>query len=250
MGQPTDGGSGVYIVLGGAGGIGSAVCRQLSAGGAHVVVAGRDPNRASELAAEIDGEGWSVDATDWDGVEGCVKDVMDRHGRVDGIANCVGSLLLKPAHATKQDEWQHTIASNLGSAFSVVRAAGRALRRTGGSVVLLSSAAAHVGLANHEAIAAAKAGIEGLVRSAAATYAGSGIRVNAVAPGMVRTPATEGLLANEKAEAASVDLHALGRLGEPEDVASAVVWLLSPSQSWVTGQVVGVDGGLMSVRPR
>jgi NAD(P)-dependent dehydrogenase (short-subunit alcohol dehydrogenase family) len=240
----------VYLVLGGAGAIGAAVCRQLHAAGAQVVIGTRNPDSAGEIADELGATATAVDATDWDAVEQCTRGVIDERGRLDGIANCVGSLLLKPAHATKPEEWDDIVAANLGSAFATVRAAGRALRKSGGSVVLVSSAAALTGLANHEAIAAVKAGIIGLTRSAAATYAGSGIRFNAVAPGMVRTPATADLLANAKAEAASIAMHPLGRLGEPDDVARAIVWLLSPEQTWVTGQVIGVDGGLSAVRSR
>ena len=171
-------------------------------------------------------------------------------GGLDGIVNCAGSLLLKPAHLTTTAEWQATLAANLSSAFGSVRAAGRLLRASGGSVVLVSSAAARVGLANHEAIAAAKAGIIGLLLSAAATYAKSKIRFNAVAPGLVRTPLTQGLVASELAEKASIGMHPLGRLGTPEDVARAIVFLLDPAQSWITGQVLGVDGGLADLRGR
>jgi NAD(P)-dependent dehydrogenase (short-subunit alcohol dehydrogenase family) len=171
-------------------------------------------------------------------------------GGLDGIVNCAGSLLLKPAHLTTTAEWQATLAANLSSAFGCVRAAGRLLKASGGSVVLVSSAAARVGLANHEAIAAAKAGIVGLVLSAAATYAKHGIRFNAVAPGLVRTPLTKGLVASELAEKASIGMHPLGRLGEPGDVARAILFLLDPAQGWITGQVLGVDGGLAEVRCR
>ena len=117
-------------------------------------------------------------------------------------------------------------------------------------MVLLSSAAARIGLANHEAVAAAKAGVIGLTLSAAATYARARIRFNAVAPGLVRTPLSAGLLANELAAKASVAMHPLGRLGEPEDVARAICWLLDPHNDWVTGQVLGVDGGLADVKAR
>ena len=120
----------------------------------------------------------------------------------------------------------------------------------GGSIVLVSSAAARIGLANHEAVAAAKAGVIGLTLSAAATYGPRGIRVNCVAPGLVRTPLTARLTANEASLKASTAMHALGRIGEPQDVAKAIEWLLSPEQSWITGQLLGIDGGLGSVRSR
>jgi NAD(P)-dependent dehydrogenase (short-subunit alcohol dehydrogenase family) len=109
--------------------------------------------------------------------------------------------------------------------------------------------AARVGLANHEAIAAAKAGVVGLALSAAATYVGRDLRVNAVAPGLVQTPMTESVTRSETARQASVDLHPLGRLGEPADVATVIEWLLDPANTWVTGQVFGVDGGLSTLRP-
>jgi NAD(P)-dependent dehydrogenase (short-subunit alcohol dehydrogenase family) len=120
----------------------------------------------------------------------------------------------------------------------------------GGSVVLVSSAAARIGLANHEAIAAAKAGIEGLALAAAASYAPKGIRVNCVAPGLTRTPLTAKLWQNDLVAKASAGMHALGRLGAPEEIASAIDWLLDAEQGWVTGQVIGVDGGLSRVRSR
>ncbi len=124
------------------------------------------------------------------------------------------------------------------------------MMRSGGSIVLVSSAAARVGLANHEAIAAAKAGVIGLVLAAAASYAARGIRVNGVAPGLVRTPLTARLTGSDGALKESNAMHALGRVGEPEEVASALAWLLDPEQSWVTGQILGIDGGLATVRPR
>ena len=166
------------------------------------------------------------------------------------LVDCAGSILLKPAHLTSAADWNATIATNLTSAFGCVRAAGRLMKGEGGSVVLVSSAAARVGLANHEAIAAAKAGIIGLVLSAAATYAKQKVRFNAVAPGLVRTPLSKGLLSSELAEKASVGMHPLGRLGEPDEVAAAIQWFLDPAQGWITGQVLGIDGGLADLRGR
>jgi NAD(P)-dependent dehydrogenase (short-subunit alcohol dehydrogenase family) len=130
-----------------------------------------------------------------------------------------------------------------------MRAAGKHMNK-GGSVVLISSAAAMEGLANHEAIAAAKAGIIGLTLSAAASYASMNLRVNAVAPGLIETPLTASLTGNEGARKFSEAMHALGRLGKPEDVARAIVFLLDTANDWITGQVLAVDGGLSRVRPK
>ena len=124
------------------------------------------------------------------------------------------------------------------------------MMRTSGSIVLVSSAAARIGLANHEAIAAAKSGVIGLTLAAAASYGAHGIRVNCVAPGLVCTQLTARLTATEASLKASMAMHALGRIGEPADVAAALAWLRDPAQGWVTGQVLGVDGGLGSVRAR
>jgi len=239
-----------YLIFGATGGVGSELCRHLAAQGARLVLAGRNVEKLQALAAELQAFAYPLDATRFEEVDACVDKTLQHLIRLDGIACCVGSLLLKPAHATTAAEWGTTIATNLTSAFAVVRAGARAMMHSGGSIVLVSSAAARVGLANHEAIAAAKAGIIGLVLSAAASYAARGIRVNCVAPGLVRTPLTARLTSNEAALKSSTAMHALGRIGEPGDVAKAIAWLLSPEQSWITAQVLGIDGGLASVRPR
>ena len=238
------------LVLGGSGGIGSAVARQIVTGGGKVFLAGRTSDRLAAVAAELGASWGEVEATDAAAVDACGNAANEALGGLTGITNCVGSILLKPAHLTQPDDWQATLAANLTTAFNAVRTAGRLLKAGGGSVVLLSSAAARIGLANHEAVAAAKAGVIGLTLAAAATYTRSGIRFNAVAPGLVRTPLSAGLLASDLAEKASVAMHPLGRLGEPDDVARAVCWLLDPANSWVTGQVLGVDGGLGDLKAR
>jgi 3-oxoacyl-[acyl-carrier protein] reductase len=238
------------FLLGGAGGIGSAVARRIVDAGGSVFLAGRDEGKLAALAAGLGAAHARVDATDPDAVDACADRAATALGGLTGIACCAGSLLLKPAHLTTTAEWQATLAANLTSAFGCVRAAGRLLKSDGGSVVLVSSAAARIGLANHEAIAAAKAGVVGLMLSAAATYARQKIRFNAVAPGLTKTPLTQGLVASELAEKASIGMHPLGRLGTPDDVARAIAFLLDPAQDWITGQVLGVDGGLASLKTR
>lgn len=240
-----------YLVFAATSGIGTALARRLAATGATLTITGRHAERAAALGAELGAAHAVVDATDFDAVDRCVREAADRAGRLDGVVNCAGSLLLKPAHLTRAEEFAATIAASLTTAFAVTRAGARVLGEgSGGSIALVSSAAARTGLANHEAIAAAKAGVIGLTLSAAATYAPRNVRVNCVAPGLVRTPLTSRITGSPAAEQASVAMHALGRLGEPDDVASALAWLLAPENSWVTGQVLGVDGGLGTVRGR
>ena len=205
---------GCIVVLGATGGIGSALARRLAAKGNRLLLAGRSPEKLEPLAAELAAESLVLDARKVAEVHAGLERAAERFGQVDGIANCVGSLLLKPAHLTSQDEFDATLSTNLGSAFATVHAAGRVMRK-GGSIVLVSSAAARLGLPNHEAIAAAKAGIIGLALSAAATYASRGLRVNCVAPGLVETPLTAGITGNAQAAKASIGMHALGRLGSP-----------------------------------
>ncbi|MFT4744579.1 MAG: NAD(P)-dependent dehydrogenase (short-subunit alcohol dehydrogenase family) [Nitriliruptoraceae bacterium] len=240
----------IHLLVGAAGGIGSALARQLTARGDTVLLAGRTDQPLAALAAEL-GQPWTaLDARDFEAVDGAVGDLVDEHGQIDGATNCAGSVVLKPAHLTTAADYADVIATNLTTAFAVVRAAAPKMRRTGGSIALVSTAAAATGIANHEAVAAAKGGIEALVRSAAATYGARGVRVNAVAPGLVETPQTAAMLANQTQADASRAMHVLGRFGTPDDIASALAWLLDPATSWVTGQVLGVDGGLGQVRTR
>ena len=239
-----------YIVVGATGGIGSAVSRLLSASGSNLVLAARTEQPLQSLADDLGAVSRTVDATDYPQLQEVASFARTEFGKIDGIVCCVGSILLKPAHLTSDEEFDETITVNLRTAFNTVKAGARGMMSTGGSIVLCSSAVAQTGLANHEAIAAAKSGIIGLARSAAATYAPRNIRVNCVAPGLTQTRMTSGLFENEASLEASKSMHALGRLGQPDDIASAIVWLLDPGNNWVTGQVIGVDGGLGQLRPR
>ena len=238
------------LILGATGGIGHEVARLLAGSGSRLLLAGRHTDKLSQLSQELGQPACPVDAADPTTIDRAFADAESKLGGLDAVVNCIGSVLLKPAHSTSWEEFQQVLTTNLGSAFAVVRNAGRMLRAQGGSVVLVSTAATRVGLANHEAIAAAKGGIEGLVRAAAATYASAGIRINAIAPGLVKTPMTQRLWEDPQIAQASVQMHALGRLGEPGDIARAIAFLVDPANSWITGQVLGVDGGLGSIVPR
>lgn len=251
------------LVIGGTSGIGRATVVRLLERGAGVIAAGRNEDRLGQLASELadlaalKGAHLStrvLDARDLDAVSSLVGEL---HGAapLTGLVNLAGAIALKPAHRTSPADWANMVGQNLTTAFATVRAAGAHLASNPSaqanrpvSVVLVGTAAARIGLPNHEAIAATKAGIDGLVLSAAATYAKRNLRFNAVAPGLTRTPLAGALATDPKMVEAGLKQHPVGRLGEPDDIARAIAWLLDPDNSWVTGQVLAVDGGLSTLK--
>jgi NAD(P)-dependent dehydrogenase (short-subunit alcohol dehydrogenase family) len=226
-----------FLIIAASSDIGSATCELLKSAGHKVFTTSRGQSKITP--------DFILDATDFDAVDSVFKQV----GEIDGVVNCCGSLLLKPAHLTSKEQYQAVVEASLTTSFAVVRSCGKYMTK-GGSVVLISSAAALEGLANHEAIAAAKAGINGLALSAAATYASNNLRFNVVAPGLTETSLTASLIANETSRKVSENMHALGRIGKVKDIAQAIFFLLNPENDWITGQVLAVDGGLSRVRPK
>jgi NAD(P)-dependent dehydrogenase (short-subunit alcohol dehydrogenase family) len=237
-------------ILGSTGTIGSTLAKQLVADGGRVLLVGRDHDKLACLSAELGQPFVAIELTASQLLEEALQAQSGRCGGYSGIVNCVGSLLLKPAHSTSDEDFRQVIEANLSTAFATVRIGSKLLRERGGTILLFASAAAETGIPNHEAIAAAKGGVIGLARSAAATYASQNIRVNVISPGLVRTHLTRRIWENSASAVASADLHALGRLGEPEHVASLAKWLLDPQNDWITGQVIGLDGGLSRLQPR
>jgi NAD(P)-dependent dehydrogenase (short-subunit alcohol dehydrogenase family) len=236
-----------YIIAGANGGVGSSLCSILKNENTTVIAAVRDLDAAKTNPKLNNCTIVRNDFENWKETEEFFQTIQQKYSEITGVANCIGSILLKPAHLTKEDEFIHCMQKNIGTAFSIIRAAARPMMKTGGSIVLVSSAVAKHGYSNHEAIAAAKAGILGLVKSAAATYARNNIRINAVLPGLVETPLSHKITSNEVARKASEGMHALGRIGQPDEVARAIHFLLQPEQSWITGQELAVDGGLSSL---
>lgn len=234
------------LIIGAAGGIGRRLVEMLHREGWSLVLAGRTQAAMDEVAKAFPADVVCLDAQDFDAVDA----VFQLHADISAAVNLAGSILLRPAHSTTAQDFDSVLAQNLRTAFALTRAAGRHMKSNGGSVVLLSSCAASIGLPNHEAIAAAKAGVEGLVRSAAASYASAGIRFNAVAPGLIATPMAKRITDNEASLKVSIAMHPLGRIGQPEDVARAIAYLLGPESSFITGQVLGVDGGLARVKSK
>ncbi|MFZ4115287.1 MAG: SDR family NAD(P)-dependent oxidoreductase [Chthoniobacterales bacterium] len=247
----------VALVIGASGGIGSSVVASLLSKGWDVIAAARDHEKLESALAPLNNQSGRLkigvlDASNSSEVTSFFDSTVTECGRLDGVVNCAGSILLKPAHLISNEEFEETLSLNLKTAFYLLRPSVRLMMKqpTGGSIVFCSSVAAQRGLINHEAIAAAKAGIEGMALAAAATYASYNIRVNCVAPGLIRTGLTQKFTENEAILKKSAAMHPLGRIGEPTEVASAITWFLDPIQSWVTGQVLSVDGGLGNLQAR
>ncbi len=240
----------LIVIFGATGTIGRVLARRLVSNGQQVLLAGRSDEKLRALSAELQQPFVTVDMTNTQALDEALRVLAETHGGFQAFVNCIGSLLLKPAHATTDDEFRQVVETNLFTAFATVRSGAKLLRANGGSIVLFASAAAEIGISNHEAIAAAKAGVIGLARSAAATYAANNIRVNVISPGLIRTDLTRRIWENSASATASAQMHSLGRLGEPEQVASLATWLLDTENNWITGQVIGIDGGLGHVLPR
>jgi NAD(P)-dependent dehydrogenase (short-subunit alcohol dehydrogenase family) len=239
----------IVLVTGARGGIGRALCRQLQARGVAVAAVGRDAAALADLPAQAR---IAADTTTAPGAALAVAECTRLLGRAPThLAHCVGSTLIAPLHRTRAEQIAEVLRVNLESALHTVAAWVEANREREGprAAVLVSSVVAQIGVANHEAIAAAKGGIEALVRSAAATYAAAGLRINAVAPGMTETPMTAGLLKVPAMREGAARQYPLGGLQSPDDVSAVMAWLLSAEASRLTGQVLAVDGGFTRVRP-
>ncbi len=235
------------LITGGTGGIGTDVARRVVARGGKVALVARDATKLDTLVSELgaSARGYICDVLDLPAFAALAKQIEEEVGPIDGVVHAVGSVLLKPMHAVSLEDFRATYEINATSAFVVLKTLmPLMMRRRAGSVVLFSTVAATTGLANHETIAAAKGAIEGIVTSAAISYARYGIRVNAIAPALTRTEISRALWQNENTLAASTAMHPLGRIGEPADIGPAVMYFLGDESSWTTGQILGVDGGL------
>lgn len=239
------------LITGASGGLGRAVTNLLAEWGWTIALVSRDGSRLDGVGAE---EMLRIEAdvsTD-DGSVKAVKACINAWSMPPtALAHCAGAVLIQPLHGTAEEQYRACMRANLDSAFFILKAYVNELIKTKaqGAACMVSTVAARIGVNRHEAVAAAKAGIEGLVRSAAASYSARGIRVNAIAPGLMRTPATERFFSDEKMVKQLDAQYPLGRHGQVEDGASAMAWLLSDDAKWITGQVLPVDGGFTAVRP-
>jgi NAD(P)-dependent dehydrogenase (short-subunit alcohol dehydrogenase family) len=231
--------TGRILVFGATGGIGSALARRLAARGAQPFLVARDAARLAALGGSLDAPWRAADVTDVAAVRAALAEAGSP---LAGLAFCVGSILLKPLSRLTEADFAETFRLNALAPALAVQAALPALAAGTGSVVLFSSVAARRGFPNHAAIGAAKAAVEGLAVSLAAELA-PGIRVNVVAPSLTKTQLSEPLTRSPQMAEAIAKQHPLQRLGEAEDAAALADFLLSDAAGWITGQVIGVDGG-------
>lgn len=238
------------LITGAAGGLGRAVAARLAAQGWQLIVTSR---QAEHLTAAFGDQHLQVtaDCSTAAGARQIVQEAREHQMLPSVLAHCVGNIRLGSLHRMSETDFNDCLNANLVSAFHTLAAFVGALReaRQPGAAVLVSSAAARIGTPNHEAVAAAKAGLEGLVRGAAASYAANGIRINAVAPGIMETPASAPIIASPAAREGAARQYPLPGIGSPDELAELMVWLLSDSSTRVTGQVWSHDGGFSSIRP-
>jgi NAD(P)-dependent dehydrogenase (short-subunit alcohol dehydrogenase family) len=246
-----------FIVTGGGGGIGRDTSLVLAQAGAHVVVTDVAADRGHETLrsienADLSGSFFQADLASESAIRALVEHAVDTYGRLDGAFNNAGlEQCAKPLHELTLEEWDRALRIDLTSVFLCIKHQVIAMLKSGGgSIVNTASSLGQVAIENASEYIAAKHGVVGLTRAAAAEYGRQGIRVNAVLPGIVLTPMISRLVA-DPAFAAFFDKvkerHPIGRFGEPREIGAAVKWLLSDEASFVNGSAFAVDGGYLAI---
>lgn len=235
----------IAVVTGGAAGIGAAIAGAFVAKGAQVAIIDRDSDAARNQAAKLGHHvrAFSCDVADHSSVKDAVRAVLAEFGRVDILINCAGVVFLAPAEDLTQQQWDATLGVNLKGTFLMSQEIGRAmLQAGGGKIVNMASQAASVGLEQHAAYCAAKAGVLGLTRVLAVEWAGRGVTVNAISPTVVLTDLGRKAWDGAKGDAMR-SLIPTGRFALPEEIAALAVFLVSDGSNMINGADILVDGG-------
>ena len=227
-----------YLIFGATGSIGSSLAEQLKGSEYDIHLVARNEGEVSAIASKLGCSFTVVDVLENNFIEKIKADVSD----IKGIAYCVGSIDLKPLRMVKEEDFNKCMKLNLYSAVEAIKGYQESLKKNKGSIVLFSTVAAQRGFTNHTIIASAKAAVEGLTVSLAAEFAPN-IRVNCIAPSLTNSKIAEPMLKNKVLAEGIAKAHPLKRLGEGKDSASLAKFLITEESSWITGQIIAVDGG-------
>ena len=227
-----------YVIFGATGSIGSSLAEQLKNSGNNIHLVGRNESELSSISEKLGCSHTVADVME----DGFIEKVQSDISEIKGLAYCVGSIDLKPLRMINEQDFQKCMKLNLYSAVEAIKGYQETLKKNKGSIVMFSTVAAQRGFTNHAIIASAKAAVEGLTVSLAAEFAPN-IRVNCVAPSLTKSKIAEPMLKNTALAEGIAKAHPLKRLGEGKDSASLAKFLLTEDSSWITGQVIAVDGG-------
>ena len=230
--------SGKYIIFGATGSIGSSLAEKLANDKAEIHLVARNEDEVKPISEKLGCSFTVADVLQ----DGFIEKVKTDVPEAKGIAYCIGSIDLKPVRMTKEEDFNKCMKLNLYSAVEVIKGFQDSLRKNKGSIVLFSTAAVHRGFTNHSIIASAKAAVEGLAISLAAEFAPH-IRVNCIAPSLTNSKIAQPMLKNSAIADGIAKAHPLKRIGEGQDSASLAKFLICEDSSWITGQVIAVDGG-------
>ena len=246
----------VAVLPGGYGGIGAALARGLAEFGADVVIAGRNLEKAKKVAEDIGSAtgrqtlAADVDVVDPESVDRLISQVMDRFGHIDVLINLPGMNVEAPAERFPLDQWKKVMELNVTGTFVPCQAVGRIMiAQKSGSIINISSVRGQLAIRRgYAAYTPSKAAVNNLTRQLAVEWAPHNVRVNAVAPTFIETPLVEHMLADQTFRKTLTDRIPLGRVGVPADVVGATIFLAAPASSFVTGQIVLVDGGVTATQ--
>ena len=227
-----------YLVFGATGSIGSSLAEQLVSSEHSVHLVGRNESELKSISEKLGCTNTVADVLE----DGFIEKVKNDISEIKGIAYCVGSIDLKPLRMVTEQDFNKCMKLNLYSAVEAIKSYQESLKKNKGSIVLFSTVAAQRGFTNHAIIASAKAAIEGLTVSLAAEFAPN-IRVNCIAPSLTNSKIAEPMLKNKALAEGIAKAHPLKRLGEGKDSASLAKFLMTNESSWITGQIIAVDGG-------
>ena len=227
-----------YLIFGATGSIGSSLAEQLKNSGNEIHLVARNQDDVDSIAKKLDCSYTVANVMEDGFIEKVNSDISD----IKGVAYCVGSIDLKPLKMTNEQDFNQCMKLNLYSAIEVIKCYQESLKKNKGSIVLFSTVAAQRGFTNHAIIASAKAAVEGLTVTLAAEFAPN-IRVNCIAPSLTKSKIAEPMLKNSAIADGIARAHPLKRLGEGKDSASLAKFLITEDSSWVTGQIIAVDGG-------